>query len=449
MREKLSIKELLIMGGALFSMHFGASCMLYPVTWGKEAGSAVFLVYLGILVSGIMLPFLGYIALVKGRGNFLDITRRASPKFGIFFVALTILVLGPIYVVPRMSAAAWSAILQLMGWNFKSPIPIILFSILYYLVTYWFVSNSGKVVERVGNILFPVLIIIVIAVIVKSIVNPISTTWTPPSFKENPVLYGVLQGYATGDLQCALMFGLVVVQGIRNAGIKEQAINKNLICVGLVGLGMLATTHLGHMIAGANLGGTINLTLSALYTQMVLKLWGRVGGIFFNVALIAAALTTAIGCVSSTAEIWVKLLKGNFSYKLICAVSCVISCIVSVAGLDTIVTVVGPVLDACYPAAIVLAVYYCFVPRCMENRRLLALKCAMMAALALGGLNMFHVYVGLFHLNAAGFESFYSMIPLSSYSLAWVPVSAVVFVIAYLCGKKVTGEAQESSVSIT
>lgn len=446
LREKLGVKELFIMGGALFSMHFGASCMLYPVTWGKNAGTSLPLVYIGIFLSGIMLPFLGYIALVKGKGNFLDITRRASPKFGILFVAITILVLGPIYVVPRMSAASWSAILQLTGWKTSSSVPIVVFSIIYYVITYWFVSSSGKVVDRVGKILFPVLIVIVIAIIVKSIVKPVSTMWTAPAFTENPVVYGFLQGYATGDLQCALMFGLVVVQGIRNAGISENAVNKNLIKVGIVGLGMLALTHLGHMIAGANLGGTINLTLSALYTEMVLKLFGRAGGIFFNVALVAAALTTAIGCVSSTAEIWEKLFKGNVSYKLICAVSCVLSCVVSIAGLDTIVTVVGPILDACYPAAIVLAVYYCIDKSCFQRRRLLSLRSAMVAALVLGFMNMYHVYIGIFSLNSPAYEKFYLSLPLAKYSLAWIPFSIAAFIVTWILARNVSGEAKAESV---
>lgn len=102
MRNRLSVKELLIMGGALFSMHFGASCMLYPVTWGKEAGESLPLAYIGIFISGILLPLLGYIALVKGRGNFCDISTRPAPRFGMVFAAITIIVLGPAYIVPRM-----------------------------------------------------------------------------------------------------------------------------------------------------------------------------------------------------------------------------------------------------------------------------------------------------------------------------------------------------------
>ena len=52
MKKDLSIRELLIMGGALFSMHFGAACMLFPVQWGKDAGNAVWLAFVGVLLPG-------------------------------------------------------------------------------------------------------------------------------------------------------------------------------------------------------------------------------------------------------------------------------------------------------------------------------------------------------------------------------------------------------------
>lgn len=413
--------------------------------WGKEAGESLPIAYIGIFISGILLPLPGYIALVKGRGNFCDISTRPAPRFGMVFAAITIIVLGPAYIVPRMSAAAWSAILQLTGASLDGTAPIIVFTVIYYIVIYWFVSSSGRVVSRVGRTLFPVLVIIVIAVIVKSLVTPLSDGWTRPSFEENPLIYGVLRGYATGDLQCALMFGLIVVQGIRGAGISEEAVNKNLLRVGAVGLGMLALTHLGHMISGANLGGKIDLTLSALYTEMVLRLWGRAGGALFTVALTAAALTTAIGCISSTAEIWEKIFGGKYSYKLICAASCLLSCGMSVAGLDKIVTFVGPILDACYPAAIVLSFYYCFEKRRFENKRLNALKWSMAAAFIMGFLDAFTVYAGLLGINAEKFERVYHLLPLAKYSLAWVPLCVLIFIAALFLSGSMKGSAETVS----
>ncbi len=440
MKKDLGVKELLIMGGALFSMHFGAACMLFPVQWGKNAGTALWPVFAGVVLSGVLLPYFGYLALVKGDGTFLDITRRISPKFGTAFAALTVFVIGPLYMVPRMSAAAWAAIVQITGFETESMLPVVIFSIVYYLITYWFVVNPGEVMDKIGKILFPVLVVVVTAVIVKSLVSPISREWAAPSFDQNPVVYGFLQGYATADLQCALLFGVVVVQGIRNAGIAEKATNRNLVKIGFIGLGLLLVTILGHMIAGANTGGTIDLTLSALYTEMVLVLWGKAGGILFNVALVAAALTTAVGAVSSTSGIWEEIMyeknRKLYTYRNFCIASCVLSCIVSFADLDTIVKVVGPVLDACYPAAIVIAMYYCLCRNNTSGANLRAAKWTLIVTFVISIIELISRYSEMFGLGWRWAENLYSSLPLSAYSLAWLPVSIVVYAAVHLLPRK-------------
>ena len=440
MRKTLGIKELLVMGGALFSMHFGAACMLFPVQWGKDAGSALWPVFAGILISGIILPYLGYLALARGNGTFLELTRRLSPGFGTFFVALTIFVIGPLYMVPRMSAAAWSGIIQISGLETDSMLPVIAFSVVYYLITYWFVMNPGKVIDKIGKLLFPVLIIVVTAVIAKSLLHPICDTWAAPSFDMHPVLYGFLEGYATADLQCALLFGIIVIEGIRNAGIEAGEFNRNLTKIGLVGLGLLAVTMLGHMIAGANTGGTIDLTLSALYTEMVRVLWGNTGGILFNIALVTAALTTAVGAVSSTSEIWEEILAARdpkvFTYRNFCIASCVLSAVVSFADLDTIVKVIGPVLDACYPPAIVIALFYCFCREHKKASRMLAAKWAVISALIISVIQLGVRYSEMFGLGWDHLAGLYYRLPLAGYSLAWLPVSALIYIILSLLIKE-------------
>jgi len=59
------------MGGALFSMHFGASSMIWPMTWGKESGSSVFPAFLGAYITGVFFPLLGVYCFIKGKGDIL------------------------------------------------------------------------------------------------------------------------------------------------------------------------------------------------------------------------------------------------------------------------------------------------------------------------------------------------------------------------------------------
>lgn len=431
-QKDLSVKQLLTIGGALFSMHFGASCMLYPVNWGKDSGSDVFIAYIAIVLTALLLPLLAYVALARGKGNFAAITSKIAPRFGPAFCTVTVLVMGPLYVVPRMSAAAWDAIVQLTGLSVSGFWPILLFNCLFYALTYWFLSGRADTVDKIGNLLFPVLIIIVLFVIGKGLLTPISDEWQPKSYPESALAYGLLQGYQTGDLPAALLFGLVVIQGIQKAGIPEERVNRNLIWVGLVGMGMLAITHLGHMIVGAGTGGTIDLTLSALYCEVVLQLWGNVGAIFFNVALILAALTTAVGLCGSAGEYFTESMNGRVSYKIVSLIIVCISTLVSSVGLSNIVTFVGPLLDACYPAAIVVVLYYVITPNLQNSRLQKGARFAMIAAAVTGSIDALYTYNTLLGVNSAHFAKFYQMLPLSDLRLTWIPVSVLCFLLGVL-----------------
>ena len=431
-KKDLSIKQLLTMGGALFSMHFGASCMLYPVNWGKDSGTSVFLAYIAIVLTALLLPLLAYVALARGKGNFAAITTRISPKFGSVFCTVTVLVLGPLYVVPRMSAAAWDAIVALTGLEISGILPILLFNCLFYALSYWFLSDRSDTMDKIGKILFPVLIAIVVLVIAKGLITPISATWQPKTYDESPIAYGLLQGYQTGDLPAALLFGLIIIQGIQKAGVSESRVNKNLIRIGLVGMGMLAITHLGHMVVGASTGGTIDKTLSVLYGEVVTKLWGKPGAIFFNIALVLAALTTAVGLCGAAGEYFTETTKGRLSYKKSALIMVAISAIVSSVGLDNIVTFIGPLLDACYPAAIVVVLYYVICPKLQNPRLLLGARFAMIAAAIVGFVDVLYTYNSLLKINNAQFIALYQKLPLSDFRLTWIPVSAVCFLIGTL-----------------
>ena len=285
---------LFVMGGALFSMHFGASCMLYPMTWGKESGSAVYLAYAGVFLSGILITLLGYTALSRGNDSFWGLTKRIAPRFGTVLCSLVVLLVGPVYVIPRMSASAWDAILQLLGVESLGTLPVVLFNLVVYGIIFWFIAGKVKVTDRIGKILTPIQVLIVLAVVIKGVITPISATMAPPVYEEPAFVYGFSQAYATGDLLCALLFGAVLVGDLKKNGLEGNRLQKGLVSVGVVGLGILALIHLGQMVVGAHIGESIPLMYSALYAQAAIELWGQPGGILFAVALVTAVIHTVV-----------------------------------------------------------------------------------------------------------------------------------------------------------
>ena len=312
--KKLTFMQYFLVGGSVFAMHFGGSSMLWPMTWGKESGNRVFLAFSGVFITALFLVFIAYLSLIKSKRTILSMASQVSHKYSMIFGITVVLVLGPLFSIPRMSAAAWDALLQVFKFQPKNIIPALIFTVIYYLITYWFISEKGGILDKLSKILLPVLIVSVVAIIIKGIITPLGPQ-VNPVYEANPFAYGFKGGYATGDVLCALVFGGIIIDDLKYKGIGRKYLNKNTIIVCAIGIGLLTLTHFGHMIVGSHASTIGNLKYSALYSEVVLRLWGQVGGVVFNIALLFAALTTAVGLGAGTANLFCEVLENRVSYK--------------------------------------------------------------------------------------------------------------------------------------
>lgn len=423
---------LFLTGGALFSMHFGASSMVWPMNWGKESGASWPLAFVGAFITAVLLVLFAYLALAKSGISFNEMAMRTTGKsFGRFYTCLTIAVMGPLYAIPRMSAAAWDSIVQAFGLTDVGRVPLVIFTIIFYIVTYFFLANPGKAMDRISAMLFPILLVVVVLVVGKSLLNPIAEP-VVQSYEQNAFTYGFTNGYATAELPCALVFGVVILKSLENKGVMSSKMNKNMIRVGLAGLSMLTVTHLCHMIIGAYTGGTLDLTYTALYTAVAIAQYGQVGGYLFSLALFMAALTTAIGMASGSAEFFVEVSHNKLDYKKWAAIICVVSVFFGSLGLTDMLSLLSPILDGVYPPAIVLVLFFAFCPDANKPRRIFACGVSTIVAFACGMFDMIYKYMVQFDVNPGGIRDLYLKIPFSDVSMAWVPFAIVAFVVGWL-----------------
>lgn len=434
--KKLSTLTILSLGGALFSMHFGAASMIWSMTWGKESGSSVYVAFLGIYITAVFIPLLGYFALAKG-GSFLELARGVSPKFATIFCNLTILVLGPLFVIPRMSAAAWGAFLQITGYNPKTIVPIMIFSILYYSLVFWFVSSKDNLMDKISNILFPVLLIIVAGVIIKGIKNPISVQGMK-LYTEPPFIYGLLEGYSTMELPTALLLGGVLINNLKFKGLKDDDLSKYLIIIGIIGTTILAITHFAHMYIGSSTYGVFeDLRYSSLYAAVVVELWGTFGGIIFNIGLVFAALSCAVGLTSATSQFYEELSNGKIGYRKVSILIAIVSAIVSILGLEVIIKITYPLLKVIYPPAIVMTISYALISNIKTRQdKLLGMRIAVYISLVMGVLEGLVEYLKLIDMESVYISGLIARLPLSNYGLGWVPITLMGFLIGSALGKK-------------
>ncbi len=335
-----------------------------------------------------------------------------------------------------MSAAAWDAICQILGLD-HSPFPALLFfTVVYYTAAFWFLYRRSQVIDKIARYLLPVLVVTIVAVVTKSLVSPLAERVTP-FFPEHPFTYGFLHGYQTMDLPAALMFATLVIVGLREShNLTGATLNRYLVLTAGFGFLLLGTSHFTQMLVGASTGALFtDVSYARLYATIILELWGPIGGAIFNVALLFAALTSAVGLGGGTASYFEEASGGRLPYVACTAVTLILSGLISMIGLDEIIRLTAPILDIIYPPAIVMVLFIVIAPGLKGARA--------GAALAAFGWGLFegaYGYAAMFG-SEAGLGALRSWFPGAEAGFGWVLITVIGAIIGQLFNNnKVAGK---------
>lgn len=358
MNTKLSTKQLVATGLMLFALFFGAGNMIFPPFLGQEAGTNVWPAIIGFLVTGVGLPLLGIIAVAK-TGDFETLANRVHPIFAVIFTVVLYLVIGPFFAIPRTGTVSFEiGVLPFLSETAaKSGLPLLLFTFVYFAITAWLSMNPSKLVDRIGKILTPSLLIILAVFVIKSFITPLGKPQVPTGpYIDGAFFKGFVEGYLTMDALAALVFGIIVVSSIKGFGVTNtKAITKLCISAGVIAASALALVYLSLAHIGSTSPDAIGLHENGgtLLSATANYLFGSFGAIILALAILFACLTTAIGLVTSCSQYFSKLIP-RFSYKSLVIVFSLFSAIISNIGLTQLISFSVPVLVFIYPLAIVL-----------------------------------------------------------------------------------------------
>ena len=390
--RQLSWTALLSVGAAIFGMHFGASCMLWPATWGRDSGVDWLWAFAGYSLTGLFLPVVGYLAVTRG-GPLFAMAGRVGPRFAFLFGGLLVFILGPLFAIPRMSAAAWDAVSHVMGLHPQDSPAVFAwsFTLAYYLAIYWFIYRKAAIVDKLSHYLVPGLILVEAALIVSCMLFPAGEP-VARNYERSPFGFGFVSGYQTLDLPAALIFSGLILADIRARGaVTVQATMRALFVSMCIGFSFFGLVMFGEFFRGHTASAVFTETSYArLSADIVLRQWGVAGGSIFNIALLLACITAAVGLTAGNADFMQKASKGAIPYRAGCVIGLSISAAISLLGLDAIVAWSVPILAFIYPPCIAMALCTVCFPR-----RLNLLRGACYASLAFSFAEAAHGYLSL------------------------------------------------------
>lgn len=370
MGQKLSRHNLVFIGFTLFSMFFGAGNLIFPPFLAAEAGTSAWLAMTGFLISAVGLPVLG-VAAVALSGGLPSLAGKVHPSFAFVFTLLIYLSIGPCLAIPRTASTSFEMtvipVLSEMNISFESmgagpgftleTAARVGYSALFFLVAMLIAFHPEKLTDRLGKILCPILLLLIGIIFTGSLLRPMGVYGEPAAaYKAGAVVKGFLDGYQTMDTIAALNFGIIIAINIRAKGVNQEgAVVKETVKAGIIA-GILMTII---YCALAHIGGPAGKYIDAdsngarILTMAAGNLFGNAGRMILGVIFFIACLNTCTGLLSCCSQYFVTIIP-SVGYRMWVFIFASISMIISCAGLNKIITVSVPVLNAIYPIAIVL-----------------------------------------------------------------------------------------------
>lgn len=366
MKQKLTFMEILPIGLMLFASFFGAGNLIFPPALGQSAGVNFLPAAAGFCTTGVGIPLLGIIAIGLLRASNPEaLALPVHPKFAKALIVVTVLTIGPFFAIPRTGAVSFDVgILPFISAE-NYDLGLALYSLFFFVVTYFLSVNPSKIVDWVGKILTPLLLISIAILVVQVFMNPMGEPQQAGGYYASmPYLKGFQEGYYTMDLLATMLFGTVVIDSIKVRGISEgRVLTRTCIMAGIIAAVLLAAIYVSLTYTGATSvsvfgvfdNGAIALSSIANYYM------GTAGNVVLCLMIFFACLTTSIGLTVSAGSYLEQVLKYKMQYQRIAAIICIFSFAVSNVGLTKIISLSVPVLCLLYPIVIVL-VMLAFMP---------------------------------------------------------------------------------------
>jgi len=431
--SRKKITDIIICGFALFAIFFGAGNLIFPPYLGVISGNNWGIANIAFLLSDPLLPILGVIVTALLGGQATDLGKRVSKHFSIIIGAISIILIGPLFAVPRTGATTHEIFVQ----SFVPTAPQWITSLIFFGLTLYIAIHSHTVIDAIGKYLTPILLIILLLVFIAAVVQPnvgFQTTTSAGLFSQS-----FKEGYQTMDaLGAALMAGVVISDLTRRGYTEKKEQHQMMFGIGIVSFILLALVYSSLTYAGATVSTVYDSTVQrpALLIGLIEQLLGSFGKVAMGIAVSFACLTTSVGLITTCGHYFSTLTNGKLEYKKIVVVSVVISFLLSLLGVDALLQLAVPVLSAIYPMVIALIFLSIFDRYIVYNWTYTG---AVVGAFFIGGIQAIHLFSQMQGGNfLSGLADWTNTLPLHQFGFEWL-VPAIIGSVVFTVISKLTG----------
>ena len=417
-------------GLMLFALFFGAGNLIFPAFLGQNAGSNLSVAMIGFIIMGVGLPLLGVLVMgYSGAQDLLDLSSRAGKGFGITFTTLLYLTIGPFFAIPRTGTTTFELGLSSFIAPENTVIVQAIFLAIFMGITLWLSLTPNKLVDRIGTIITPVLLVSMIILIIASLLNPMGSAQAPTeAYSTNSLAFtnGLMEGYNTMDALASLVFGIIVINSVKLYGAKtEKQIFSNTTKAAVIAALLLALVYVFISNIGTTSVSVLGLqkTGAGVLTGATTFYFGNVGKILLFVIVFLACLTTSVGLVTACATYFVRL-YDKISYKTYVVGLSLFSFAVGNYDLAAIIQGAVPVLVLLYPLTMVL-ILLGFANNLFGGKKVVYAS----TALVTGAYSLYTTIASTFKLSVPAVDNFLvKVLPIQG-DFSWINFAVLGFIL--------------------
>lgn len=354
---KKKLLDTIIIGFALFAIFFGAGNLIFPPYLGVTAGENWGIATFAFLISDPLLSIIAVMVVAALGGSALNVGRRVHPLFASALAAICVLLIGPIFAVPRTGASTHEIFVQ----SYFPSAPQWITSLVFFGIVLWITYKENSVMDAIGKYLTPILLLILFLIFVGAVLQPNASF--AATDRTGLFAQGFKEGYQTMDVLGAPLLAGVVMKDITRRGyLNKKDQFRMMFGVGIVAFILLALVYSTLAYSGASMSTVIDTTAqhAAMLTTIVKNLLGSWGQLAMGLAVCFACLTTAIGLTTTCGQYFEEVSKGKISYKKTILVTVAVEFIISLVGVDSLINLAVPVLTFIFPIMIALILFSAF-----------------------------------------------------------------------------------------